>query len=40
MLSAATTQRLREQFTSCVCMDCLAQLQTTPPPDMKKPAQS
>jgi hypothetical protein len=44
-LSAATTQMLREQFSRCVCMACLSQLQTsqlqTPAPsDEKKPAQS
>jgi hypothetical protein len=35
-LSPATTQTLREQFKGCVCMRCLAALQT----DIKKPAQS
>jgi hypothetical protein len=39
-LSAATTLMLREQFNRCVCMRCLAELQTAPIPDMKKPAQS
>lgn len=31
-LSAATTQMLREQYASCVCMACLAQLQAPPAP--------
>jgi hypothetical protein len=40
-LSQATAQRLREQFSSCMCMRCLAQLQTEAlPTDKKKPAQS
>ncbi|MBC7955897.1 MAG: cysteine-rich CWC family protein [Cytophagales bacterium] len=44
-LSAATTQALRAQFNSCLCMRCLAQLQITPQipthiTDKKKPAQS
>ena len=39
-LSAATTQMLREQYSQCVCMHCLAELQNAPGPDMKKPAQS
>jgi hypothetical protein len=39
-LSPATTQNLREQYTRCVCMACLAQLQTPAPQDEKKPAQS
>jgi hypothetical protein len=40
-LSPATMQMLREQYTRCVCMACLAQLQASPDPqDVKKPAQS
>jgi hypothetical protein len=39
-LSPATTQKLREQYASCVCMACLAQLQTPSSQDEKKPAQS
>ncbi|GAB4567007.1 MAG: cysteine-rich CWC family protein [Rhizobacter sp.] len=38
-LSASTTQRLREQYGSCLCMACLAQLQDPPAPETSKPAQ-
>jgi hypothetical protein len=47
-LQPATVQALRERYTGCVCMDCLAQLQADPaaigatPVDRrreKKPAQ-
>lgn len=42
VIDASLARQLRERYTGCLCLDCLAELQTQPAPasasDEKKPA--